>query len=1517
MTIQGVPARKAQGPLYSKAPQQPVEHRIDAEEAEGGTQRVVPILDDGLAIPPEQQVETSPEVLNPKQTPGTMVILRDSTLTPPATFSSRVNEPSVGSQGNGIFTTHNWYAEISTNNGSSYTYISPYTLFPNTPTQFSQGFCCDQRVAQDSSNDLIFWMLQYVPNGTTATSSNGDRLAVTHGQAGLTTNTWSYYDLTPGLFGLTGKQFDFPHFQVSANYLYFTTNIFDTAGAQAFYGALVGRIPLSALASGGTATIDAFLTTTYGSIAPVNGAGAEGARPGKTTMYFAAVFSTTSLRVLTWPEANASPTVTSITGLPAISTATFACNGPDGRDPCTRANTRMQTGWITDTELGFMFASAQQAPTRPYPYTRVIILDPSTLTVLSQPDIFSTTSAWLYPALAVNARGHLGGTIDNLGGNVLPTVRAVIRDDFSPNVVTSGWETYSVVTSTQGTAGLWGDFNGATPHELYPNTWLAVGHAQNGGPNDNSSRPHNYWFGRERDASPALTVTLAGTGTGTVTSSPAGINCGATCSSLFPLASTVTLTATPAAFSTFTGWSGACTGTGTCSVLMDDVKSVTATFAIQTFSLTVNKTGTGTGTVTSSPAGINCGGTCSATYNGGTVVTLTAAPDAFVVFTGWSGACTGTGSCVVTMDAAKSVTANFDTQTFNLGVAKTGTGTGTVTSSPAGINCGATCGASFDANTVVTLTATPDAFVTFDGWSGACTGTGSCVVTMDAVKSVTASFTLQTFSLSVSKAGTGTGTVTSSPAGIDCGATCSASFDGGTVVTLTAAPDAFVTFDGWSGACTGTGSCVVTMDAAKSVTATFTLQTFELTVTTGGTGTGTVTSSPAGIDCGATCNATYDAGTVVTLTAAPGAFSIFAGWSGACTGTDPCVVTMDAAKSVSATFSLQTFNLSVAKDGTGTGTVTSSPAGIDCGGTCSAVYDGGTEVTLTAAPDASSDFTGWSGDCTGTGTCVVTMDAAKSVTATFTLKTFTLTVANAGTGTGTVTSSPAGINCGADCSEVYDYNTVVTLTPAAATGSTFTGWSGDCTGTGSCVVTMDQARSVTATFTLQQFTLTVATAGTGSGTVTSSPAGINCGADCSEVYDYNTAVTLTPAAATGSTFTGWSGDCTGTGSCVVTMDQARSVTATFTLQQFTLTVATAGTGSGTVTSSPAGINCGADCSEVYTYNTVVTLTPAAATGSTFTGWSGDCTGTGSCVVTMDQARSVTATFTLQTLTLTVATAGTGSGTVTSSPAGINCGADCSEVYDYNTAVTLTPAAATGSTFTGWSGDCTGTGSCVVTMDQARSVTATFTLQQFTLTVATAGTGSGTVTSSPAGINCGADCSEVYAYNTAVTLTPAAATGSTFTGWSGDCTGTGSCVVTMDQARSVTATFTLNYLMPLNFYTLTPCRVVDTRSGGGGVLTSGAVRIVPVAGVCGVPSDAVAVSINVTAVSPTTGGHLTVFPGNGAVPSTSTLNYGAGQTRANNAVVLLSTDNLGTLAAQAVVPTGQVHLLIDVNGYFKP
>ena len=486
--------------------------------------------------------------------------------------------------------------------------------------------------------------------------------------------------------------------------------------------------------------------------------------------------------------------------------------------------------------------------------------------------------------------------------------------------------------------------------------------------------------------------------------------------------------------------------------------------------------------------------------------------------------------------------------------------------------------------------------------------------------------------LTLTKTGTG-GTVTSLPAGIDCGATCQARFALGSSVTLTATLDAGVAVVAWGGACaSATGNtCTVTITADTAASVEFGPSTHTITITTGGNGTGGVVSTPAGINCGngnTTCTATFPYGTSLTLTPTATAGSLFGGWSGGtCSGITPCLFIVRNDATANADFQLDNFTLIVAKAGNGGGTVSSTPTGIACGTTCAAAYPFGQTVTLTATAEANSTFNGWTGACTGTGTCVVSMTQSRMVTASFTLQQFTLSVTKAGAGTGTVTSNPSGIACGSTCSAPFDAGTLVTLTATAAAGSTFAGWSGGgCTGTGACTVTINAAASVTATFNLQQFTLSVTKAGAGTGTVTSTPTGISCGATCSANYSSGTVVTLTASAPSGSTFAGWGGGgCTGTGNCVVTMNAAVGVTATFNSTTITITVARSGPNQGTITSSPAGINCGATCTGTFTAGTVVTLTQAV-NGSVFGGWSGPCSGVGNCTFTVGAAATVTATY---------------------------------------------------------------------------------------------------------------------------------------------------------------------------------------------------------------------------------------------------------------------------------------------------
>ena len=711
-----------------------------------------------------------------------------------------------------------------------------------------------------------------------------------------------------------------------------------------------------------------------------------------------------------------------------------------------------------------------------------------------------------------------------------------------------------------------------------------------------------------------------------------------------------------------------------------------------------------------------------------------------------------------------------------LSVTKAGTGAGTVTSTPAGIACGTTCAASYDAGTVVTLSAVATTGSWFAGWSGACTGSAACVVTMSAARTVTATFNAfpPDRTVTVTKSGTGSGTVVGG--GINCGTVCSWVQPGDTVVALTATAATGSVFVGWSGACTGTSPvCSVMGGEDRLVNAQFDLgtpTTYPLTISLGGTGGGTVTTSPLGSDCG-TGSKCFPAGTVVTLTATPAAGSIFAGWSGVCTGTGPCNVTISGARSVIATFNALPPDgmLTVTRSGSGSGAVTGGNGIINCGSVCSTSLPGDVAIALTATAATGSVFAGWSGACTGTATiCTVFGGGDRQVDARFDPEVTTSTLLSQGkpaTASSIENSSyPASQAVDASTTtrwssqfsdpqwirvdlgqratidrvilrwegaygRAYQLQTSEDGTTWTSIYSTTTSTGGLQTlavsGAGRYVRMYGTARGTSWGYSLYDFqvwgtfdqtttrVLGVSKLGNGAGTVSSTPAGIACGATCSASFTSGALVTLTATPADASSmFTGWGGACSGAGACVVTMSADRSVTATFTavVGDVTLSVTKSGNGSGTVTSSTGGINCGTTCTAPYSSTAVVTLTATAAANATFSGWSGACTGTGpTCVLAMTQNRTVDAAFTVPVVEndLVVSRTGPGAGTVTAG-GGINCGTSCTAPYAYGTVVTLTATASSGSVFAGWSGACTGTATiCSVTMNGSRNVTATFNL----------------------------------------------------------------------------------------------------------------------------------------------------------------------------------------------------------------
>jgi alpha-tubulin suppressor-like RCC1 family protein len=604
--------------------------------------------------------------------------------------------------------------------------------------------------------------------------------------------------------------------------------------------------------------------------------------------------------------------------------------------------------------------------------------------------------------------------------------------------------------------------------------------------------------------------------------------------------------------------------------------------------------------------------------------------------------------------------------------------------------------------------------------------------------------------LSVSKVGTGAGTVTSAPAGINCGATCGTSFTAGTTVTLTATPATGSSFTGWSGACNSSGQ--VTLDADKTCTATFNLITYTLTASKAGTGSGTVTSSLPGINCGATCGASFTAGTAVTLTATPATGSTFAGWSGACNSSGQ--VTLDADKTCTATFAIAV--ISGACGSSNGGTFTTAPT---------------TNLCSAGTPTTVSGSGPWTWSCTGSNGG--TPDNCSAI-----LQTQIWTVTPSPGAGGTINpSTPVTVNNGSTTTFTVIPNNGYTASVGGTCG-------GNLNGTTFTTNAITANCTVSATFTTITTVILQPGPGQGKDIWTTSvysyaPGGGGPGGgldddqlrvggfgdlyysllqfNLSGLPNHANAVVLRlynndrnpsptgmyldrigqpwswvdrlwwadkpattqwrtnslPAPALNAwyeiditdLYNGWQGGAFPNYGLQLRPTQNNNNYNSFYSSDYlvdpTLRPMLIITPDTTAINGVCGSSNGGTFTAAPATNLCSSGTPTTISGSG--PWSWSCLGS-------NGGASATCTANLITYTLTVSKAGTGGGTVTSSPTGITCGADCSESYASGTPVTLTATPATGSSFTGWSGACAGSGTvttCTITLDAAKSVTATF------------------------------------------------------------------------------------------------------------------------------------------------------------------------------------------------------------------
>ncbi len=288
------------------------------------------------------------------------------------------------------------------------------------------------------------------------------------------------------------------------------------------------------------------------------------------------------------------------------------------------------------------------------------------------------------------------------------------------------------------------------------------------------------------------------------------------------------------------------------------------------------------------------------------------------------------------------------------------------------------------------------------------------------------------------------------------------------------------------------------MSANKSISANFSRIQYQVSITTPSNGQ----ISGAG---------TYDSGSIVTLTATPSPGYRFAGWTGGASGTtNPLSFELTDNRVIGASFTPVVIQYAVTATQPQNGNITGA-----------GIYDSGTSVTLTAVPAAGYYFTGWTGDASGTQNPLsFSLTGNKTIGATFARISYVVAV-NAENGN----VSGAGS---------YESGATATLTATASANYTFTGWSGDATGSANpLLIAVDSAKNITANFARIQFAVT--TVANANGTIAG--AGI---------YDSGTVATLTATPKLGYVFSGWSGSATGSSNPLsVTVNEAKSISAIF------------------------------------------------------------------------------------------------------------------------------------------------------------------------------------------------------------------------------------------------------------------------------------------------------------------------------------------------------------------------------------
>jgi hypothetical protein len=405
-------------------------------------------------------------------------------------YRSTVDEPSVANDNGIVFYTGNWYAALSTDMGSTWSYTNPYADMPD--------FCCDQQVIFDPHYGVFLWSrlgLEY--------PTSGDGRIVISVLTPPAMTWWSYSflpsSLSIGQEGAETGSFDYPHISLSTNYLWITANVFEKTYPYDWLNTVIFRIPLYQLSQG-------LVVPYYWFYHPISQVfNFQMVTTGATdTMYWGSHYSTSVMRVYKWAESSTSiywydrtiPTWYDDGGF-------FHCVGPDGNDWCPRNDPRIKDGYVSNGVVAF-FWDVEQGGGFNYPWVDFARFRQSDLAYLSSGGIWNTDFAFGYPAVAANWRGDIAVTVFAGGGS--------FHASYWADFWVAGIQNFIFQALTAGTNGpsssMWGDYVTVRPlmgyfcsGSLCPGfLWIAAGFTLQGGTTGDYVVPRFYVFNREMNS---------------------------------------------------------------------------------------------------------------------------------------------------------------------------------------------------------------------------------------------------------------------------------------------------------------------------------------------------------------------------------------------------------------------------------------------------------------------------------------------------------------------------------------------------------------------------------------------------------------------------------------------------------------------------------------------------------------------------------------------------------------------------------------------------------------------------------------------------------------------------------------------------------------------------------------------------------------------------------------------------------------------------------------------------------